>query len=145
MPRKARELGPLAVSRLLEPGRWHVGGVDGLALQVTDTGARSWVLRMVVAGKRREMGLGSFPSVTLAGAREAARVHRAVVNSGADPVAQRHAAVSAAAAERGAQRTFAQCAAAYIAAHEKGWKSAKHGAQWAATLATYAEPVMGKL
>lgn len=145
MPKKAKELSALAVGRLSKPGRWSVGGVDGLALQVTENGSRSWTLRMSVAGRRREMGLGSYPSVTLAGAREAARVHRSVVSNGADPVAQRHAAISAAAADRAAQKTFKDCAAAYIAAHEASWKSAKHGQQWANTLSTYAEPVIGKL
>lgn len=76
MPRKARELSPLEVRRLARPGRCSVGGVDGLALQVTPSGARSWVLRITVAGKQREMGLASFPTVTLAGARNKARSHR---------------------------------------------------------------------
>lgn len=60
-PRKAKELSLLEVRRLAQPGRWSVGGVDGLALQVTGTRARSWVLRVAVAGKQREMGLGNFP------------------------------------------------------------------------------------
>jgi hypothetical protein len=53
VPRKARELSPLEVRRLALPGRWSVGGVDGLALQVNAAGARSWVLRISVAGKQR--------------------------------------------------------------------------------------------
>ena len=76
MPRKASELSALEVRRLSRPGRWGVGGVDGLALQVTGSGARSWVLRVSVAGRQREMGLGSFPSVPLAQAREKARAYR---------------------------------------------------------------------
>src|SRR5438552_1988003 len=55
MPRKAREMSALEVGRLVKPGRWSVGGVDGLALQVTATGARSWVLRFSAAGRRHEM------------------------------------------------------------------------------------------
>jgi integrase len=81
----------------------------------------------------------------LAGAKEAARIHRTIALAGADPVAKRHAAVSAAAAERAAQRTFAWCCEQYLAAHEAGWKSAKHCQQWRNTLAAYAEPVMGRL
>jgi integrase len=145
MPRKARELSPLEVRRLVEPGRWSVGGVDGLALQVTASGARSWVLRLSLAGRQREMGLGSFPSVTLAEAREKARANRALVQSGDDPIARRTAAISAAAAERSRQQTFAKTAEAYIAQHEATWKSAKHAAQWAATLEKYAIPVLGAL
>jgi integrase len=143
MPRKARELSPLEVRRLNQPGRWAVGGVDGLALQVTPAGARSWVLRLTLSGKQREMGLGGFPSVTLADAREKARTYRSQVQAGADPIAKRIAAVSAAAAERSAMQTFAQTAEQYIDRHEKSWKNAKHAAQWTATLKSYANPVFG--
>ena len=145
MPRKARELSPLEVRRLRRPGRSCVGGVDGLALQVTAAGSKSWVLRIAVAGKQREMGLGSFPSVTLADAREKARQHRAQVSEGTDPISARHTLASAAAAQRNAQKTFTEVAAQYIAQHQKSWKNEKHGAQWAATLQTYVEPVVGSL
>ena len=73
MPKKARELVPIEVQRLTKPGMHTVGGVAGLYLQVLPSGARSWVLRVMVAGKRRDMGLGGFPDVTLAQAREKAR------------------------------------------------------------------------
>ena len=145
MPRKATELSALEVRRLVKPGRWSVGGVDGLALQVTATGARSWVLRITPEGRRREMGLGNFPSVTLAEAREKARKHRSLAEEGVDPIAAREANRSAAHAEQQAQKTFSEVAAQYIAQHEKSWKNVKHQAQWAATLRTYAEPSIGKL
>ena len=89
MVRKAKELGALEVSRLVAPGLHAVGGVSGLSLQVTPRGTRSWVLRVMVGGKRREMGLGGYPDVTLAGAKDAARVARAQINDGIDPVAER--------------------------------------------------------
>ena len=88
MPKKATPLSALAVSRLKAPGLHFVGAVDGLALQITPTGARSWVLRMTIASKRREMGLGGFPDVTLAGAHEAAREARAKVRQGIDPISE---------------------------------------------------------
>jgi hypothetical protein len=125
MPRKARELSPLEVRRLVDPGRWSVGGVDGLALQVTGHAARSWVLRVFVAGKQRELGLGSFPSVTLAEAREQARAARALVRAGDDPLAKRQAAASAAVAERTMLKPFHAAAEEYIAQHEKAWKNPK--------------------
>ncbi len=145
MPRKAREMSPLEVRRLAQPGRWSVGGVDGLALQVTAAGARSWVLRLTLAGKQREMGLGNFPTVTLADAREKARAYRNKVKDGADPIAERVAAISAAAAERSAMQTFAKTAEQYIERHEQSWKNSKHAAQWTATLKSYANPVFGSL
>ena len=145
VPRKAKELSPLEVRRLVQPGRWSVGGTDGLALQVTTSEARSWILRVRVAGKQREIGLGSFPTVTLAEAREKAREHRALLAQGGDPVAARRAAQSATAAERQAQQTFSTVASQYIAQHETSWKNEKHAAQWQSTLQTYADPVIGKL
>ena len=145
MPRKAKELSSLEVRRLSRAGRWSVGGVDGLALQVTPSGAHSWVLRFRSGGRQREMGLGSFPTVTLAAARDKARQLRSTVRDGSDPIAMVQARESAAFAERQALKTFSEVAAQYIAQHEKSWKNAKHQAQWAATLRTYAEPSIGKL
>lgn len=145
MARKAKELGPLAVSRLAQPGLHFVGGVAGLALQVSASGARSWVLRIQVGDKRRDMGLGGFPDVPLANAREAARTARAKVKDGIDPIAQSRAARSALKADQAAARTFKFCALAYIEAHEAGWRNAKHAQQWRNTLDTYAYPIIGEL
>jgi hypothetical protein len=61
MPKKAKELGPLAVSKLRSPGLHFVGGVAGLTLQVLPVGGRAWVLRATMGGKRRDMGLGEVP------------------------------------------------------------------------------------
>jgi integrase len=91
------------------------------------------------------MGLGSFPSVTLADARDKARQLRAFAREGVDPIAAREARRSAASAEQQAQKTFSEVAAQYIAQHEMSWKNSKHQAQWTATLRTYAEPSIGKL
>ncbi|WP_352758224.1 Arm DNA-binding domain-containing protein [Mesorhizobium sp. M0217] len=85
LPRKARELGPLEVKRLSKPGLHAVGGVAGLGLQVKDTGARSWLLRISIGQRRREIGLGGYPDVTLAQAREKAREMRAAVDRGGGP------------------------------------------------------------
>jgi integrase len=145
MPVKAKELGALAVSNLNKPGCWAVGGVDGLYLQVASGGARCWVLRVMVRGRRREMGLGSFPSVRLADAREAARAYRALAAKGADPIEHRNAAVAAAMAASNSAKSFKWCADAYIAAHEAAWRNVKHGQQWRNTLDTYAMPVIGDL
>jgi integrase len=145
MGRKAVELGPLAVSKLTEPGMHFVGGVSGLALQVLPTGGRTWILRAVIGGKRRDMGLGGFPDVTLAGARQAARVARNKVREGVDPIEDARAARSRLKAERAAALTFKQCAEKYISGHRASWKNEKHADQWASTLQTYAYPFMGEL
>lgn len=145
MARKAKELGALEVSRLNTPGLHAVGGVAGLALQVTDRGARSWILRAMVGGKRRDMGLGGYPDVTLAGAREKAREKRELIDKGTDPIEDRRAKKSALAAAVAGAMTFSDAAAAYIAAKEAGWKNGKHGQQWRNTLETYADPIIGKV
>ena len=95
MGNKAKELAPIAVSRLTSPGLHFVGGVAGLALQVLPTGGRTWILRATIGGRRRDMGLGGYPDVTLAGAREAARNARLLIKSGKDPIAEARAAASA--------------------------------------------------
>src|SRR6516165_10459578 len=113
MPRKAEELGALQVAAITEPGLHPVGGVAGLRLQVEPTGGRSWVLRVTVAGKRREMGLGGFPDVKLADARRLARDAREAISKGRDPVEERRAAKAKLLAEAGRLLTFEQACRDY--------------------------------
>lgn len=146
MARKAKDLSAFSVARLDAPGLHFVGEVPGLALQVLPTGGRTWVLRVVIAGKRRDMGLGGYPGVTLAGARDAARIARAKVKQGIDPIEEQKANRSAMVASRAAAVSFEQCATLYIAGHRTEWKAgSKSEQQWTNTLSTYAFPVMGSL
>ena len=145
MPKKAVELGPLQVSRLKAPGLHPVGGVAGLRLQITDTGARSWILRTTAGGRRIEKGLGGYPDVTLARAREKARDARDQIETGVNPIEAAKMAKSALQAAAASARTFDECSEAYIKAKSPGWSNAKHAAQWTSTLKTYASPVLGKL
>lgn len=135
-----------AVEALTAPGHYADGG--GLYLAVAAGGSRSWVLRYQRQGRRREMGLGGYPSVSLKAARARAADARAVLAAGGDPLAERAAAEAerrAKTAAAVAAPTFRAAADAYIAAHEAGWRNAKHRQQWAATLATYAFPAFGAL
>lgn len=147
MGRVAKPLGALAVSKLTGPGYHAVGTVPGLHLQISGTApmARSWILRTMVGSKRRELGLGSYPAVTLQMAHEAARTQLALIRAGQDPVATARAARSAIAASQAKEVTFEACATAYIAAHEAGWKNAKHTQQWTNTLTKYAYPAIGSM
>lgn len=145
MPRRAKEMTALEVKRLREPGLHFVGTVPGLALQITTSGARSWILRLAVAGRRREMGLGNFPAVTLAQAHEKAREARALLSKGIDPIEDARAKLSALAAAAALAVDFDHCAEQYIKDHADGWKNAKHAQQFKNTLEQYASPVMGKL
>lgn len=147
MPKLAKELGAMAVSKLTKPGLYFVGGVAGLALQVTATGARSWVLRAAIGGKRRDMGLGAYSpaGVTLARAREAATAARDLIRQGVDPIQRQQAAQSALRAATAENLTFEECAANYIKTHAASWRNPKHRQQWRNTLAQHAYPVFGEL
>ncbi|TAM08286.1 MAG: site-specific integrase [Paraburkholderia sp.] len=145
MPKVAKELGALAVSRLTSPGMHAVGKVAGLHLQVTESGARSWVLRVTVGGKRREIGLGGYPAVTLKDAHDKARTTRDEIKSGVDPVLVRRAARSRIKAEQVTEVTFEDAARTYMATKVSEWKNPKHADQWKNTLETYAYPFIGRL
>lgn len=142
MPKLAKELQALAVSKLTTPGLHFVGAVQGLALQVTG-GSRAWVLRATVGGRRRDMGLGPYPEVTLAQARDKAREARELIRQGVDPIGRQQAAQSAMRAAVAEALTFKECAEKYIKAHRAGWKNAKHAQQWENTLEQHAYPVLG--
>jgi hypothetical protein len=100
LPKIAKEPTALEVKRLAHPGRgrnvlFPVGGVSGLVMQITPTGARNWLLRVMVGGRRREIGLGAFPEIPLAMARDRARAAKDDIRRGIDPVEERKAARAA--------------------------------------------------
>ncbi len=144
MPKRARELSAIEVKRLGE-GFTPVGGVAGLALVVQSETARSWVLRIKIGEKRRDIGLGAYPEVSLARARERAVEARAKVQAGIDPVQERKALRDALRAENARSRTFRECAEAVHKSKSVEYKSKKHSDQWINTLSTYVYPVLGNL
>ena len=142
MPKKARELSAAEVRRLTDPGLYAVGGVAGLQLQVTKTGGRSWVFRIKVGDRRRDIGLGGFPDVPLADARAKARALRDQVIAGIDPVEEKRTARLALRAQT-KRLTFDEAKEKFLALKRHEFKNAKHAAQWESTLATYASPIIG--
>lgn len=143
MARQINKLSAAFVTKTTEPGMYGDG--LGLWLQVSKWQTKSWVFRYQIAGRPRTMGLGSVDTFTLKEARERATEMRKLVATGIDPIDQRKAVTLAAKAEAAKAVTFKQAAERYIAAHTAGWKSPKHADQWAATLTTYAFPVIGNL
>lgn len=153
MPKKAKELSALAVSRLKGDGRYAVGGVDGLYLRIANT-SRAWVLCVAMGtrvnnnGKtvprRLSIGLGSFTEVSLAEAREKARELRKQIRNGIDPLQEKHAKQAAKQALQRKQKTFEECAEAVYQIKASELKNKKHVAQWRSTLETYAYPFIGK-
>lgn len=119
----------------LEPGKYHDGGGLGLYLRVERNGARFWVQRLTIQGKRCELGMGGYPTVTLAKARAAAKANKLLAFEGGDPLAER----------RRAERvlTFADGMEQYLAIKLAEFDNVKHRKQWRATLDTYAIPVLG--
>ena len=140
MPKKPKELAAVQVGKL-PIGLHAAGGATGLYLRVAPTGARNWILRATIGNRRRDMGLGGWPDVSLTEARDRARQARRKIEEGTDPIEARKA-------NRDTLRatpTFKECAKRTIEAKRPEWKSAKHADQWTNTLETYANPVIGNM
>jgi integrase len=131
-PEKA--LSAVQVRTLEEPGRYTDG--NGLYLIVDPSGAKRWLLRTVIKGKRCDVGLGGISVVSLAQAREEAARLRSIARANGDPLAER----------RQAKRivpTFEKAARRVHAAHSKSFRNPKHAAQWISSLDTYVFPKIG--
>jgi integrase len=129
------------VKSLTEVGVYRVD--HNLYVQIKPNGARSWVCRYQVNGRRREMGLGPIRLVDLSKARIAANDAKKLALSKVDPLDQRRAERKPIAKIK--VPSFEQCAADYIASQKDGWRNAKHAYQWGRSLGTYAFPTIGKL
>jgi hypothetical protein len=138
-----KDLTALQVKNQREPGKHRVS--RNLYLQVTDSGARSWLFRYMRHGAPHWHGLGSCDLVTLAEARDKALACRKLILEGGDPIDQHKAKRTQEQLEAAASMTFQACGKAYIAAHEAGWRNPKHRQQWRNTLDTYVYPSIGKL
>ncbi len=129
-----RALTAVKVRQVTEPGRYADG--NGLYLVVDPSGAKRWLSRIVVQGRRRDIGLGSARLVGLAEARDRALELRKVARDGGDPLAERVRQQSAA-------PTFAEAVERVHGEQAPSWKNPKHAAQWVTTLRTYANPHFG--
>jgi len=123
------------VRTVTAPGKYTDG--HGLFLKIDKSGAKRWVQRIVIRGKRTEIGMGSVSLVSLAEARELALENRKLARAGGDPLQ----------AKREAKEllTFEEAARKVHKIHEPTWRNKKHAAQFIATLETYTFPRMGKL
>lgn len=135
----------LALARLKGPARKPVGRVPGLYLYVQDSGAKSWILKVVIGGKRREIGLGSYPALGLADARVNAEKIRQSIRLGVDPVEEKRRARAELKAKAAAGITFERAARAYLTTRPQDWLATKNAAQWAATLELHAFPRIGQV
>ncbi len=145
MPKKARELSAMEVKRITRKGLHAVGGVAGLLLQVSPSGTRSWILRVLIGSKRRDIGLGGYPDVSLAHARDNAREVREKIKQGIDPIEEKQANKIRLITEQAALISFDEAARRCLANKSLEFRNKKHAAQWGKTLETYASPVIGSL
>jgi len=145
MPKRTRELSPMEVKRISEPGLHAVGGAKGLYLRVAPGGSRSWILRTTVGQKRRDIGLGGFPDVTLSQARQYARDARDKIRNGIDPADERKAARQALIAAQAKALTFDEAARRCHDAKAPEFRNEKHAKDWISSIERYASPVIGEL
>ena len=134
MRRPAKTLSAAFVRTAREPGKYFDG--HGLFLRVEPSGSKRWVQRIVIRGKRREIGLGSGDLVTLAEARAAAHANRRLARQGGDPLEAVREALAVLSFEEAAREVHAM--------HAPTWRNPKHAAQFITTLETYAFPFFGK-
>lgn len=131
-----KALSALKIKNLSAPGRYPDG--NGLYLVVDPSGAKRWLLRIMVQGKRTDIGLGGLSIVSLAEAREKALEHRKIARAGGDPLAAKREA-------KKVYPTFRVAAEAVHEQHKAAWDNAKHTQQWINTLRDYAFPILGDM
>jgi hypothetical protein len=147
----AEKITALFVRHIKRPGRYCDG--RDLYLQVrkstrkipTDAVTKSWVFRYVRFGKNTWMGLGPYPDVSMAEARELATRERKKFLQGIDPLMDKRSRQSTARKERDNMLTFAKCAELYVDSQAPGWSNPRHIEQWRSTLKNLAGPVIGDL
>ena len=123
-----------AFVRSAPPGR-HADG-NGLYLFVQPSGTRSWIQRLVVRGRRRELGLGAVALVPLAEAREQALANRRLARSGGDPLTEKRRVQQ--------MPTFADAARRVLEQKQGGWRGRWHAQNWIRSLERYAFPRIGR-
>ena len=142
----AKKITKLEIDAFNKRGRLRVS--EGLYLQVSKWGTKSFEFRFTLDGRTRSMGLGPYPKVSLADARSKVKLLAAKVEKGEDPIEERQAK-SRKNTKAEKPMTFAEAALAYIDAKvdvdEGGFKNPKHRQQWRNTLETYANPIIGNV
>src|SRR5256885_15716108 len=131
MARRSAVLTARRVQGQKAPGLYADGG--GLYLQVVPPGAKTWIFRFQLAGRRRDMGLGSASIFSLAEAREKAAAARRLVAGRVDPIEQRARRAAAAALGQTRAVTLKARAEGHLPAHPAGWRNPTHPAPWGST------------
>ena len=135
--RSTKKLTAAKINGNLAAGKYHDGGGTGLFLRVEPNGSRRWLQRTTINGKRREIGLGSPPTVSLSAARESAYKNKRDIREGLNPLTKKK--------DNAPTLTFKEAANLYIEVKRSEFTNEKHKKQWFTTLNTYAYPKLGKL
>ena len=144
--RLSGKLSAKKVARLLSKGvRGNHFDGNGLRLEIRSANSGSWVSRYELNGREHWMGLGPVRAFSLSEARARNRRVRQKLADGIDPLDERRAEQAAKLAATTKTVTFITAAELFIASNSSKWRSAKHGSQWAASLQTYAYPIIGAL
>lgn len=144
MPVRAKELTAIEVKRLRE-GTHAVGGVSGLCLQVGSVGSKSWILRVVIGTKRREIGLGPYPEVSLSVARSTAAEMKAQIRNGIDPLEERKTLRARLAMEQQRGLLFEEAVSQFAPIKASELAAGKYRDQWRDSVDKYAVPELGKM
>src|SRR5438874_2169175 len=137
MARAVERLSALKAKKADAPGL-HPDG-NGLYLRVGPSGSKSWILRYRHGGQRHDIGLGPYPLISLADARQRANERRRLLVDGINPLSEKRAARN----EAAKAMPFKACAQAYFDAHSAGWRSPKHAVQWRQSMNDYMLPALG--
>lgn len=141
MARHSRKLSALEVGRLREIGKHPVG--EGLYLQISKSGSKSWLFRYSIGSKSTWMGLGSYNVVSLAEARTKTLKLRSQLIDGINPLVKKNQFEREQRLCEAKLITFDECAKQYIESHKPSWKNEKHISQWENTIKTYVSPIFG--
>lgn len=143
MPKIAKPLSNVEIKRISKYGFNAIGTVAGLGLYVSENNTTSWVLRTSVGGKRKLMGLGGYPTVSIKDAIESARRIKVSIAKGYDPLVEKKLIRAHLASQASKNKTFKWCAEQLKA--KQIFSNEKHSKQWSSTLTTYAYPVIENL
>ena len=124
------------IKAISNPGKYGDG--DGLYLNIAKGGSKSWIQRIVIGEKRKEMGLGGYPAISLARARELTATNRTTIAEGRDPLAEKRKAARSV-------PTFSEAALQVHQLNSARFKSQKHGKNWIQMVTKYAFPPLGDL
>src|SRR5665213_798526 len=143
MARTTKKLSALEISRLKLPGFYHTG--DGLYLRISKAGATSWIYRYMLSGHQHDMGVGPYPSFSLAEARAKLVELRKLKHNGIDPIDARAGERLRSKLHDAKASTSQNAEIRYTAARTPSWRNKKHAAQWTRTLELYAFAHFGRL